>query len=116
MKFARTLCSTILMSCAALCWTNSLAGEPVTRQRVVNYADLNLNNHAGVKALYRRIRGAARSVCSASEISLVQRQAKHECVQNAIDGAIGDVDNTNLTAYHQEKTGGRLDQKMAGRR
>ena len=65
MRTVQAICSLLWLGSALLCG-NAIAGE-ATRERVVKYADLNLNNPAGVQTLYRRINAAARAVCGRND-------------------------------------------------
>lgn len=114
MKTVQTLCSTLLLTGVALVCGNAIAAELVQEQRIVNYADLNLNNAAGVEVLYRRIRTAARSVCGpTNEVLPALRADDRKCVKDALEDAITRVDNVNLTAYHLQKAGKKAGEKFA---
>lgn len=72
---------------------------------VVKFGDLNLQNPAGVEALYRRIQGAANRVCGdARDIKVLNDIARRECVETAVAKAVRDVNNRNLTALYVRKT------------
>jgi UrcA family protein len=114
MKTAQALLSILWLGGALLCG-NAVAGETVTKERVVSYADLNLNNPAGVQKLYRRISAAARSVCGLNEALSVQRAMAKACTQKAIDDAVTKVSNHNLSAYHAQKIGKGGEPKVAAR-
>jgi UrcA family protein len=114
MKSAQVLCS-LLCLVGALLGGAALAGEPATRERVVNYADLNLNNAAGVQTLYRRISGAARAVCGRNEALSIMRAKANACAAKAIDDAVTRVNNHDLSAYHAQKLGKNGEPKVAAR-
>ena len=81
------------------------AGEDA-RRVTVRFDDLNLEQPAGVAALYRRVRLAAKHVCDGSErpgspIISVELRA---CVAQAVERAVVSVDRPALTAYHREFT------------
>ena len=67
--------------------------------KTVKFGDLNISNPEGAKALYGRIRAAARDVC---EMSLgsdwVLRPAMKTCIDTAIDNAVKDVNSPELTS------------------
>lgn len=69
-----------------------------TVDRVVRYADLNLNNPAGIARLHARIRAAARDVCSRVErhnwLALSQARA---CTEQAVARAVAAVNLPALT-------------------
>jgi UrcA family protein len=88
-------------------------------QRVVSYADLNLDNSAGVKVLYRRLSQAARAVCQPMPSAPFLRKVElKRCERNAMNDAIATINNANLTAYYNERTRGTkdADEKLAARR
>jgi len=68
----------------------------------VSYADLNLNQAAGKKTLYQRLRGAADQVCGKVQ-SKVARDIRHnrECFEDALDHAVHQVGNQDLLTMHQ---------------
>jgi UrcA family protein len=73
--------------------------EPVTR--IVNYADLDLNNPRGVATLYQRIKAAANRVCDSNDSGSVDTmlQVRH-CTKEAIAQAVQDVNSSGLTTLH----------------
>jgi UrcA family protein len=73
--------------------------QPLTK--IVHYGDLNLESEQGAKALYTRLRSAARHVCSPFEgIELSQQLLWNDCFNNAVTNAVGQVDKTMLSALH----------------
>ena len=75
------------------------------RSERVSFASRDLSSPHGISALYARIRTAASSVCSPFEgRELAQVQQHEECVQQAIDGAIVQVANRDLTAYAEARS------------
>jgi UrcA family protein len=114
MRSAKALCSLLCLGVALLCG-NAIAGERATLERVVRYADLNLNNPAGVQTLYRRISAAARAVCGRNEALSIVRHKANECTEKAIDDAVTQVNNHNLSAYHAQKLGKNGEPKVAAR-
>ena len=79
------------------------AGDVPSRK--VNFADLNLDSPAGARVLYQRIQSAARAVCGMSEYrtTFEQRNASRKCYQEAITGAVSQINSETLTALHQAK-------------
>ena len=72
----------------------------------VSYADLNLAHAAGVAAFYRRLQGAAVVVCGPAVTRDLERARwQRGCVEQAIAGAVAQVDNARLTARHQQAQG-----------
>jgi UrcA family protein len=81
-------------------------------QITVKYGDVNLANSQGVATLYLRIQAAAKSVCwqvTGAE-PIVHRKA---CVDEAILGAVSNVNNSALTAMYTEKTGKEMPSQVA---
>lgn len=73
-----------------------------TRTYVVRFADLDLSHEAGVKALYRRIRSAADSVCAPlGDARLLARQAQwRTCRDRAIADAVARIDQPMLSQHY----------------
>ncbi len=71
----------------------------------VSYAGLDLDDPAGMRILYGRLKVAARLVCGGdiSGVREVQRIFAHKaCVDDALDSAVDSIDNAALTALHKE--------------
>ena len=67
--------------------------------KTVRYSDLDISNPEGAKALFHRIRAAARDVCDLSiGRDAVLRAAEKACVDTAIDNAVRKVDSPELTS------------------
>jgi UrcA family protein len=103
---ALALCALFLLAGVAIAGPQDEA--PTTRSVKVQYADLNLNSSAGVTALYKRIRAAARRACALDghlqtfELRKKQQECQHVAVANAVDS----LRNERLSAVHQ-RTGRR---------
>jgi UrcA family protein len=80
------------------------AAEPApSYTSIVSYGDLNLDSEQGAKVLYARIRSAAGSVCSSLEgRNLTERKFWQGCFDKAVAGAVGQVNNTRVTALHNQ--------------
>ena len=71
----------------------------------VQFGDLNLNNAQGVDALYKRIKNAAKSVCSHFEgRTLKEKRLYSDCVETALSTAIARVDRPVLSRYLVERS------------
>jgi UrcA family protein len=71
----------------------------------VSYAGLDLDDPAGMRILYGRLKVAARFVCGGdiSGVREVQRIFAHKaCVDDALDSAVDSIDSAALTALHKE--------------
>jgi UrcA family protein len=75
---------------------------------VVRFADLDLSRSEGAAALYRRLKGAAQTVCAPLDgRNLAQHFGFEACVKSAISTAVATVDRPALTEYYAAKTSGR---------
>ena len=72
----------------------------------VKYADLDLSRPTDVKRLYHRIRLAADAACGERELtgSHLAQPSWQQCVVQAVDLAVAQVDRPTLTAYHHQHT------------
>ncbi len=66
----------------------------------VSYGDLNLSTTQGANALYQRIRLAADTVCGYKGRTLLEQQLWMSCFNEAVERAVGAVDNPALTSVH----------------
>jgi UrcA family protein len=67
----------------------------------VRYADLNLGTADGVRVLYQRLKTASRQVCRAYEgRELARVSAWRACYDEALTGAVTQLNIPNLTAAH----------------
>ena len=89
------------------------------RSKSVGYADLNLNNPAGVETLYVRLESASREVCAPREDyhNRAMRADWEACYEYAMDAAVEQVGNLGLQEYHLAKTGRDVSgvEQVAGR-
>src|ERR1700682_5312461 len=77
----------------------SAGAEESLPSKTVRYSDLDISHPAGAKALYSRIRAAARDVCALSMAGdPVLRVAASACVDTAIDNAVRKVNAPELTS------------------
>jgi len=88
----------------------AVAGETVNggRELTVKFQDLDISKPAGAAALYGRIHVAAESVCQAPDQSLVNYSRHNKCAKEAEINAISKVNAPALTAYYEQKTGGKV--------
>jgi UrcA family protein len=72
----------------------------------VSFSDLDLSKPAGAKVLYKRIRAAARKVCTPTVTISPIYVGRHfyACYDEAVASAIAQVNRPMLTALHREKT------------
>jgi len=71
----------------------------------VSYADLDLNNDAGVAVLYARLKQASEQACGTGSLrekgSLKAAHAAQACYDDVLTSLVGKVDNKRLTAIHK---------------
>ena len=106
-RFAAVLA--IVFATAALTVQADQTDRTTTRSTAVAYGDLNLSNDAGVDALYRRVKAAARLVCAphTDERSLAAYHDWKHCMDTAVDGAVASLAHPTLLQIHQARTGRR---------
>ncbi|MET0983913.1 MAG: UrcA family protein [Steroidobacteraceae bacterium] len=79
-------------------------------RRTVRYGDLDLTHEADVRALYGRIRTAAKAVCpDIEERSIASQMKHHACVRGAVENAVERVSSPLLSALHE----GHVDTRVA---
>ena len=90
-SFVRVAVGTVGMAlCAGVCLTGATAPavaatvDGVVRSQAVHYADLDLSTEPGRAALDRRIRSAARAVCTAGSNDLAALVAENRCFRAAV--------------------------------
>jgi UrcA family protein len=85
---------------AGVCALAASAGaEESPPSKTVRYSDLDISHPAGAKALYSRIRAAARDVCAFWMAGdPVLRGGAQACVDTAIDNAVRKVNAPELTS------------------
>ena len=101
----RAFATTLLF---ALCVAGATQAQDLSERRTerVTYSDLNIENTAGAKTLYRRIEAASRRVCATDDsgrMPLNERSAYDACRTQAMESALRSINNPYLTAYaHRE--------------
>ena len=91
----------------------ALAEKPVNRHVKVSYADLDLSQESGAKALLRRIKKASITACGGRPSRMLEEIARFEaCRSKALSTAIHDVDAPVLTGLFI-RNGGELIQVAA---
>ena len=67
----------------------------------LHFSGRDLRTSQGVAGLYRRIRGAAATVCSPFDSpGLAEKQRRDQCFNHTVAQAVQSIHNENLTAYH----------------
>lgn len=71
----------------------------------VSFADLNIQNNAGARALYTRLQRASKSVCSVKsyrELGSLSRVSQAEqCYAETLDEAVAKIDSDELRKIHK---------------
>ena len=110
-SFTNYIGTGMLAACATIgqAWMVSAARAaetPAPQSIRVSVRDLDLSNSAGVKTLYRRIDHAAKEVCISDFVTSgrLPTQEELQCVAQAVNGAVTDINNAMLSAYHKRET------------
>ena len=75
---------------------------------IVHFADLDLTHGDGVAVLYRRLKGAAETVCALQDGRDLGSQMRFKmCWQSTLGAAVTKVDRPALTAYYRAQFKGR---------
>ena len=71
----------------------------------VNVRDLDLSRSSDVATLYARIKTAAHQVCDSYAVtgSRLASSSKEQCLSQAVDGAVSQINNASLSAYHKQE-------------
>jgi UrcA family protein len=102
----RGLIATAVLSVLASSFTSvCAAGDNSDIPRViVKYGDLNVADRQGAATLFRRIRGAAETVCPAFDRNGLESKVRADaCVHKAIADAVAKVNQPQLFAIYSEK-------------
>lgn len=104
----KTTARILLLSIAAFAAGSAAADtlQDDVRTATVRYDDVGVDRAAGAATLYRRIRNAAHEVCGNHAGRGAQLSARFEqCVDEAIERSVAQVDRTALTAHHARLNG-----------
>jgi UrcA family protein len=83
---------------------DSKSGIVTERSVTVDYSDLDLSQPEGVNILYSRVSNAAETACGEPQPRELARYAKfRQCVDRAIQEAVGTVNAPALTAVHRAR-------------
>jgi UrcA family protein len=111
-----TLASATFLSLAVL--NVSHASDDAPKSQTVQFADLDLSKPEGAAALFGRIKGAARAVCSAHSKGRLpaDKQRYAACVEFAVSNAVTRIDEPVLTDYVASRSGQKNSAKIASNR
>jgi UrcA family protein len=94
----------------------STSGEFIKVTKVVRFPDLDPAKQSDAAVLYTRLRRAAKDVCGTYAQHSVRAQAQAwECYDAALQGAVDDVNSSNVTALHTSQKNVRLAQQRAAK-
>jgi UrcA family protein len=106
-RFGRHAALAAAIYCAAFTTTSTAEernGKPLTK--VVSYSDLNMNSESGVRALYGRLKMGATQVCAPFNGGTLRQIFNwRDCVDEAVERSVHEIDQPQLTAYHLSHTG-----------
>ena len=82
------------------------AEAPAQRSIHISVSDLDLAKSTDVATLYERIKIAAKNACGPDFVtgSRLASASKTQCVAQAVDGAVVQINNPRLSAYHRQET------------
>jgi UrcA family protein len=88
-------------------WMVASANQaPSTQSLRIVVSDLDLRKSGDVATLYARIKSAAAQACGADVVtgSRLPSDSKKKCMTDAVDGAVSQINNPSLSAYHKQES------------
>jgi UrcA family protein len=76
------------------------AQEADVRTAKVSYRDVDFADRGQVRDLYARLQMAAQRVCAQEDRSLATHQYARTCERDAVDGAVRQINRSELYALH----------------
>jgi UrcA family protein len=105
----------LVTSASLLAISGGAHAEDSAPQTKVSYSDLDLNNSADAKRLYKRLRAAAERVCDHYEGRDLRRNMEEKnCAREALERAVQDVNHPAVLALHRQEGHVRVAQQSAG--
>lgn len=95
----------LLMASPMLCLSGNAAAASGPQEIRVNIADVDASTWPGAKEILRRVRVAARQVCSVKDDALVSRSDDDECVDEVVAQAVYRTRLPRLTRIYVNETG-----------
>jgi UrcA family protein len=85
--------------------TAHAADASATQSLRIRANDLDLSKSSDVATLYARIRSAAEQACGKDVVtgSRLHTSSKKQCVSEAVDTAVSQINNASLSAYHKHE-------------
>lgn len=106
MKISAAIAATVLSFAA---FATQAATPAEVESVTVQFADLNLDREAGLDTLYKRIRIAAKRVCSAHQSQmLVSKQAYASCINLAVTTAVAQINRPAVSEYVAQRVTPRV--------
>lgn len=86
-------------------WMVASANEAPTQTLRIPVSDLDLSKSSDVATLYARIRSAAAQACGNDVVtgSRLASTSKKQCMTEAINGTVSQINNPSLSAYHKQE-------------
>ncbi len=113
MRFGHSLALSFSLALATAA-TPAFAEPSIQKQVVVSYGDLDLSQPAGVRALYGRIRAAARSACSpAAGRAAGQQVAWSKCRRDTLDRAVASLGSDAIARLHATRSSRGVSQRSS---
>jgi UrcA family protein len=76
--------------------------SPQVRDKVISYADLDLNTPAGQKTMFVRLKAASRYVCSPKSNASVASASYKKCYDEAMTSALSSLGNSQVSAMYNK--------------
>lgn len=81
------------------------AASPFEAERVsVSFADLNIENDAGARVLYARLKQASKKVCKVDSYrntgTLLRTSESRQCYAETLDNAVAEINSAALRRIH----------------
>ncbi len=85
--------------------TAHAADAPSQQSLRIVVSDLDLSKSGDVATLYARIKSAAVQACGQDVVtgSRLPSGSKKQCMTQAVDGAVSQINNASLSAYHKQE-------------
>lgn len=76
--------------------------SPQVRDKVVSYADLDLNTPEGQKTMFVRLKAASRHVCGPKSNASVHTAVYKKCYDEAMTSALSSLGNSQVSAMYNK--------------
>lgn len=114
-SFRKSVLLALVSSASVMAFGAAAHADDQVPQTTVSYTDLDLNNSADAKRLYKRLRAAAQRVCDNYEGRDLRRNVQEQaCERQALDRAVLDVNHPVVLALHRQRGDVRVAQQSLG--